>query len=221
MKRYLSLFLVLFCLIAFTSQSNAQFKLKLGPTLGMNFNLHTGSDLPESGSGFGFLFGGTLDMEFTPMIGLITNMQFYDNRSGDYDITGTVQGISYTVENSASLSYFMIEPLFKLSIPNSGFYFAMGPAIGFNLSGEFEQRITSQNDQVTFQDGSTKSKSTIRNTLARFEVKLGAGYDIPLGGITELTPQVSFGYGLTNVREDFEWKVLTIQASLSAKFRLI
>lgn len=221
MKKSLFVFFLIVSFITLTSQSNAQFKMKLGPSLGLNFNLHTGSDLEQSGNGFGLLIGGTLDMEFTPTIGLITNLQFYDNRSGSTEEEGSVNGISYTVDNSISLAYFMIEPLFKLKLPSSGFYFVVGPAIGFNLEASQELEITSANDQVTFQDGSTKQKGTIRQTLARFELKIGAGYDIPLGGITELTPQVSFGYGLTNVREDVEWRVLTIQAMLSAKFRVI
>ncbi|HZW40165.1 MAG TPA: outer membrane beta-barrel protein [Ignavibacteriaceae bacterium] len=221
MKKTLTMFFVVLAVFSFSNISNAQFKMKLGPNLGMNFNLHTGSDLTESGNGFGVVIGAGLDMQFTPMIGLITNMQFYDNRSGSTEESGSVQGISYTVDNSISLAYFMIEPLFKLSIPNSGFYFVMGPALGFNLEASQELKITSQNDQVTFQDGSTKQKSTIRETLARFEIKFGAGYDIPLGGITELSPQLSFGYGLSKVRSDVEWRVLTIQALVSAKFRII
>ena len=113
------------------------------PQTGMNFNLHTGSDI-ESGSGFGLVMGGGVDMQFSSSIGLIANLQFYDNRSGSISQTGSNQyqdqqgnpvSSTITADNSVSLAYFMIEPLFKLSIPNSGFYFVVGPCIGFNVEG--------------------------------------------------------------------------------------
>ena len=68
----------------------AQFRLKLVPQTGMNFNLHTGSDI-ESGSGFGLVVGGGVDMQFTNTIGLVANLQFYDNRSGSISQTGSNQ----------------------------------------------------------------------------------------------------------------------------------
>ena len=132
--------------------SLAQFRLKLVPQTGMNFNLHTGSDI-ESGSGFGIVVGGGVDMQFTNTIGLVTNLQFYDNRSGSISQTGSNQyqdpnnpnstiTSTVTIDNSVSLAYFMIEPLFKLSLPNSGFYFVVGPCIGFNVEGSTETTIT-------------------------------------------------------------------------------
>jgi len=216
--------LLLFAAISFlflSSQALGQFRLKLGPNTGMNFNIATGSDVEETANGFGFFIGGTVDMEFTPTIGLITNMQFYDNRSVSSETEGTVQGISYTIENSTSLAYFMIEPLFKLSLPGSGFYFVAGPCVGFNVEGSIEANLSSANDQVTFQDGSTKQKATLRNTLVRFELKVGSGYDFVLSPLITLAPQFTFGYGITKVVENVESRVLTIQLQAAVKFGLI
>ena len=55
----ISSFLFLASIIFLLTSNNglAQFKLRLVPQTGMNFNLHTGSDI-ESGSGFGFVIGG-------------------------------------------------------------------------------------------------------------------------------------------------------------------
>jgi hypothetical protein len=99
----------------------------------------------------------------------------------------------------------------------------MGPVLGFNISGETEVTTTITTQGVTFQDGTNKqkSKSSLKDTQVRFELKGGAGYDIPLSRLITLAPQVSFGYGLTNVVKDVKWKVLSIQALASVKFNLI
>lgn len=228
MKKFFTLVTVLFLSLFISIPSYSQFKLAAAPGLGMNFNLHTGSDLPESGSGFGMVFGGYADMDFTPTVGLIAGLAFYDNRSGSTSRTGTeqVQGVgpvNYTVDSDASLAYFQIESLFKLSIQKSNFFFVMGPVIGFNISSEGESTTTITTPGVTFQDGSTKqtAKATIKDTQVRFELKGGAGYDIPVSKLITITPQLSFGYGLTNVQKDVKWKILTIQLMGMVKFNLI
>ncbi len=213
-----------------TNFSYPQFKLRVVPQTGMNFNLHTGSDI-ESGSGFGFMIGGGVDMQFTNTIGLIANLQFYDNRSGSISQTGSNQyqdnqgnPVTSTVtrDNSVSLAYFMIEPLFKLSLPNSGFYFVVGPCVGFNVEGSTETTIT-ESFPPPFQSNDSKqtSKATLKETLVRFELKAGAGYDIPLSRMISLTPQLTFGYGITKIVKDVSWRVLTIQALAGVKINLI
>lgn len=221
-KLFTVLFVSLFLVTFFTTTSFAQFHLSVAPALGMNFNLHTGSDLPESGNGFGLVFGGYADMQFTPSIGLISGLAFYDNRSGSYSSTVTEQGVSYNIDNDASLAYFQIENLFKLSTP-AKIYFVIGPVLGFNISSEGEQTVTIATPGYTFQDGSTKytAKATIKDTQVRFELKAGAGFDITLSQLMTLAPQVTFGYGITNVQKEIKWRVLTIQGLVSIKFRLI
>jgi len=228
MKKSFTLVTILLLSVFISIPGYAQFKLSVAPALGMNFNLYSGSDIPESGSGFGLVFGGYADMSFSPTVGLITGLAFYDNRSGSYSTTGTAQdpqagNFNYTIDSDASLAYFQIESLFKLSIPRSGFYFVVGPILGFNMSSEGEQTITLTTPGLTFQGGSNKqtSKATIKDTQVRFELKAGAGYDIPLSRLITVAPQLSFGYGLTNVVKDVKWKILTIQLMASAKFNLI
>lgn len=219
----------------FVVNSYGQFRMKLGPQIGLNFNLHNGSDLKESGSGFGFVFGGQVDMNFSSNIGLITNLQFYDNRSGSneeessnqyQDNQGNPVTSTVTDEQDISLAYFLIEPLFKLSIPQSGFYFFAGPSLGFNVEGSFERTVTETlPDPYTFNDGSNKStaksKGSIKDLLARVELKLGSGMDIPIGTGMYISPQLSFGYGITKVQEDVSWRVMTAQALVAFKFSLI
>lgn len=229
MKRmFMFLFLTSILFVLVQNSSNAQFKLSVAPALGMNFNIHSGSDLKESGNGFGLEFGGYADMSFTPTVGLIAGLAFYDNRSGSSSSTGSEQvpgvgTVNYTQDVDVSLAYFQIESLFKLTIPGSGFYFVMGPVLGFNISGETESTTTITTQGVTFQDGTNKqkAKSTLKDTQVRFELKGGAGYDISVSRLITLAPQFSFGYGLTNVVKDVKWKVLTIQGLVSVKFNLI
>jgi len=219
-KMFTYLFLASTLFLLAPNNSLAQFRLKLGPQLGLNYNIGTGSDVKETLTGIGMLIGASVDMGFTPTIGLLTNVQFYDNRSGGTSTEGSVQGIAYTVNDDRSLAYFMIEPLFKLTLPNSSIYFVFGPAMGFNIQGSYDIRITSENNQVTFNDGSTKATGSIKDLLVRFALKLGSGYDIRLGSIF-LTPQLAFEYGLTNVVSDVKSRILTIQFSTAVKFGLI
>jgi hypothetical protein len=195
--------------------------MKVGPTLGLGFNIGTGSDLPNSYTGLGFIIGGQVDMNFTPTIGIITNLQFYDNKSGSYDEEGTFNGASYTLENGVSLAYFMIEPLFKLSLPQSNFYFVGGPMVGFSVEGTSETTLSSQNNQLTFQDGSTKQKASLKNLNVRFGLKVGAGFDINVSPLLDITPQFNFEYGLTNVQSDFSSKVLCLQLLTTVKFKVL
>ncbi len=227
MKRLLAI--ILFILLLIPGSGLAQFKLKIGPSLGMNFNLHTGSDI-ESGSGFGLVVGGSVDMQFTQTIGMIANLQFYDNRSGSISQSGSKQydngqgGVvssTITLDNSISLAYFVIEPLFKLNLPGSGIYFFMGPSLGFNVEGSTESVYTETfpppyNTNDTKQTG----KSTLKDLLVRFEIKVGGGYDIWISNSVVLTPQLSFGYGITKVIKDVSYRVLTIQALGTVKFAL-
>jgi hypothetical protein len=174
------------------------------------------------------VFGGYTDMSFTPTIGLITGLAFYDNRSASISTTGSGQlqnggTYNFTVDGDVSLAYFQIESLFKLGIPKSGFYFVMGPILGFNVSSESSETTTLTTQGVTFQDGTTKqtTKASIKDTQVRFELKAGAGYDIPVSRLVTIAPQLTFGYGLTNVVKDVKAKILTIQLMGTVKFNLI
>ncbi len=193
----------------------AQFHMSLEPAFGMNFNLHSGSDI-ESGSGVGIVFAGQAHMSFTKSIGIIAGIVFYDNRSGDYKETGTDQTYGkYSTDINASLAYFQLESLFKYELP-SGLYFVAGPVLGFNVESEAQYKLHLQQLNQTV-DG----KSTIKETQVRFELKTGAGYTIPITKTIDIIPQVTFGYGLTNVVKDVKWKILSFQALVGVSFNIL
>jgi hypothetical protein len=209
--------------LVLASPAAAQFHLAIAPVTGLNFNIHSGSDLDETGTGFGFLIGADAVMHFSPNFGLISGLRFYDNRSASRSRTGTEQGINYTQDISASIAYFQLENLFLLKLPKSQIYFVAGPVIGFNVeaSGEVKTTLTTQGAQ--FQGGGTTQtqKSSIKNTVIRFELKAGAGYDIPVTRDITVAPQLTVGYGITKVVEDVSWRILTIQAAASVKFAIL
>ena len=223
--------LFVFITLLSVNTSYPQFKFSLGPAVGMNFNIHTGSDLSETGTGFGAVFAGQADMQFSKTIGMIATLGFYDNRSGSTNDTKTesYEGIPITVSSdvSSSLAYFTIEPLLKVSLPSSGLYFLAGPSIGINIEGSYDltQDITIPQEYANYyglQAKTTqKSSQSFNDLVTRFEFKFGAGYDIPIARNIDLAPQVTFGYGLTKVQKDVSWRILTIQAICGLKFRLI
>jgi len=199
-------------LLFLSGQTFGQFHLKAGPVLGLNVNIASGDLTTDTYSGLGMLLGGQVDMSFTPMIGLISNVYFYDNKSISNSIT---QGNTDFTED-VSLAYLMIEPLFKLSIPMSGFYFFAGPGIGFNIQATDEQTQTVGNNNPQ------TDKFTLKNLATRFALKIGSGFDIPAGGLVDIAPEVSFTYGLTNVfSKGASWKILTINFSGIVKFKAI
>ena len=193
----------------------AQFTMKVGPLTGMNFNIHSGSDLKQTGTGVGFMIGGEADMMFSSTVGILTRLTLYDNKSGSYSESGTTQGYNYTADVSWSVAYFQIEPLFKFKIPHSGFYFVAGPSLGINVEGSQETTIKIEG----YQD--QKNKGSIKDMQARFEIKAGAGYDFSISRGLEISPELMFGYGLTKVVSDVSWRILSIQAAASVKFSVL
>jgi hypothetical protein len=208
------IFTVLLLVIFLTpALMNAQFHLSVGPVTGLNFNIHTGSDLSKTATGFGLVFGGQCDMQFTKTFGLLTTIYFYDGRYGSSSESQSYYGNSYDVESSGSIAYFSIEPLAKFKLSGSNLYLLAGPSLGFNMESEAEVEYSGAY--------SGKSKATLKDMNVRFELKAGAGYDFNLSRLLTLAPHFTIGYGLTNVQKDVSWKIMTFQAGCALKFNLI
>ena len=210
----LSLVLAVCMILVFAFTAQAQFKLAVGGGMGLNLNLHGGSDLQQSGSGVGFAIAGQADMSFNKTMGVLFSMYFYDNRSGSYTQTGTYQGYNYTADISASVAYFELEPLFKMKLEEAPIYFVGGPCLGFNVQNSGEAKTTVANQTQT-------SKSTIQNMNTRFELKAGGGYIYPLSKTMRINTQLTFGYGLTNVVQDMNWKIMSFGLLASIEFDVV
>jgi len=194
MKKLSWILLVVLC-VAVAVPSQAQFRLALGGVTGMNFSIHSGSDLQATGTGVGFAFGAQADMSFSKNIGLVTTLYFYDGRGGSYNFT--TQGV--TANYDASVGYFMIEPLFKYTLPKAPVYLIIGPAIGFAVQGSYAVTAT----------GYTGTKGSITDMNARFEIKAGAGYIFPLSKDMRINGQFTFGYGPSTVQSNVNWRIMT------------
>ncbi len=179
----------------------AQFKMAVGGGMGLNLNLFSGSDV-NGGSGVGFAVAGQADMSFSKTIGILTSIYFYDNRSGSYTQTGNSGGVNYSTDISASVAYFELEPLFKLKLEEAPVYFVLGPSLGFNVQNSYEATTSYLNQ-------SQNQKGTIQNMNTRFEIKAGGGYIYPISKTMRVNTQLTFGYGLSNVVENVNWKIMS------------
>ncbi len=218
MKKQNQLLISIILIILLSTVANAQFRMSVGPEVGLNFNIHTGSDLDEGGSGLGIELSGIVDMSFTEnrAIGLLTGLAFYDNRSGSSSSLFSQGGTNYSVDNDVSIAYFQIISFFKYRIPNVGVYFVFGPQIGFDMSAELEQTYSVVGGQTV-----QKTKNSLKDTNTRFELKFGGGWDIELSPLITLAPQLTFGLGLTDVIEDVDYVIHTFQLSVACKFNVI
>jgi hypothetical protein len=216
MKNPLLFVLTLFIgLCMMTTTSVAQFSMKVGPITGLNFNIGTGSDVPQTATGLGLMIGGEADMSFSPTVGLITRLVFYDNMSASWSESVSDGIPNHTRENSGSIAYFTIDALFKLQLQKSNFYFFAGPSFGINLEGSYEytEKATGYQD--------FKDKGTMKDMSARFALKVGAGYNISVGRNLEIAPNASFSFGLTKIQSNVSSRLMNIFVGATLKFHVI
>lgn len=163
--KYLLVFSILFL---FSTSVLAQTSVKIGPRVTGNFNIYNQKGLTGTYNGIGVGFGGTVDVTFGRVIGMMVNLTAFDMRNFSNSQTQN----NVTVEQSLSLSYLAIDPMFKAEF--SGFYMVGGPSIGIKLnsSGETTQTAAGQNPVITPSNLDTKS--------IRFDIALGTGYNFKL-----------------------------------------
>jgi hypothetical protein len=171
-------------------------------------------------NGFGLVAGAQVQMSFTKALGMIVNLQVYDNRHGKTSEQTDINAVTGTLETNAGLAYFVIEPLFQFTLPDGRFFFFIGPGLGFNTASGLDQTFT-PNGGGQAQSGST----TLQNMNSQFTIKGGGGYDIPLSGDISLVPQLSLAYGLNDVMGNLgsgnSWKILNIQGLATLKIPVI
>jgi hypothetical protein len=204
-----------FILIAgIAGTANGQFKLSLGPVVGMNYNFYSGSTIEAmnaSVNGFGFAIGGQMDMKFTPVVGLTTTITAFDglNATATRIQNGVKSVIAY------NMAYLMINPSLKFSVPSTGLGFLIGPGVGFKLQGWGEA--------YSFQNGTRVQdieRTEFANLKPRLEANMGMVYDFDLGGVT-LAPYFTFSYGLNKIAEAMEIRISYVQFGVACKFGLI
>jgi len=211
MKR---IFFTIILVAGFSCTMFGQFKLSLGPAVGMNYNFYSGAaieNMNASVNGFGVALAGQLDMKFTPVVGLQTTITPYDGLNAK--ATRTSNAVK-TVQNF-NIAYLMINPSLKLSIPQTGLGFLVGPGIGFKLQGSWDSYQIANGQRTVLQE-----KTQFTQVTPRFEVSTGMVYDFDLKGIY-LSPYFTFNYGLTTLAETVEIKIANVQFGLAVKFGVI
>jgi hypothetical protein len=159
----------IFVLLLFAS-ANTGFSqsILLGPRLTGNMNIYNQKGLTGTWNGIGVGIGGTLDISFSKHIGLMADLTVFDMKNFSNSTTQN----NVTSEESLTLSYLTIDPMFKLEF--SGFYMVAGPSLGIKLgsSGETTQTAAGQNPQTATVQLDTKG--------VIFNIALGTGYTFTL-----------------------------------------
>ena len=168
--------LVITILLIFISSSliSAQ-SIKIGPRITGNMNIYNQDGLTGTWSGIGVGIGGALDISFNRVIGMLVNLTVFDMKNFSNSQT---QGTT-TQEQSLSLSYLTIDPLFKAEF--SGFYLVGGPSLALKLSSSGETSV------VTTGQAPNITPLNIETNSVKFDIAVGAGYNF------KLAPGLSLG----------------------------
>ncbi|MCB9248513.1 MAG: outer membrane beta-barrel protein [Ignavibacteriales bacterium] len=164
-KTFLSTAILVF--IIMFSNLSAQ-TVKIGPRLTGNMNIYNQDGLTGTYSGIGIGIGGAIDFSFNRTIGMLVNLTVFDMKN--FSNTKT-QGTT-TQEQSLTLSYLTIDPLFKAEF--SGFYLVGGPSLGvkLNSSGETSTIVTGQAPNI--------QPLNIETNSVKFDIAVGTGYNFKL-----------------------------------------
>lgn len=172
-----SLFILSFLtafIVSSTCESYAQGVL-LGPRVTGNLNIYNQKGLTGTWNGVGVGIGGVVDLSFSPNLGMMVNLTIFDMKNFSNSTTNNNQ----TTENSLSLSYFTIDPLFKAEF--SGFYMLGGASLGIKISSSGERTVSAQGQNPNVQTLDYETKSAIFNFV------FGVGYNF------KLTPTMVLG----------------------------
>lgn len=184
--------------------------VKIGPRITGNLNIYNQNGLTGSYNGIGVGIGAAIDMSFTNSIGLLTNLTLFDMKN--FSNSQTIQ--TTTVEQSLSLSYLSIDPMFKAEF--SGFYLVGGPSIAIKLSssGETSQVVTGQAPVVQPVNFDTKS--------VKFDIAVGTGYNFKVSPTIALGTDFIVYVPLTNTYNfpGVSNSTLSLKMGVSVKFGL-
>jgi hypothetical protein len=206
-------------LLISTGIVQAQTKMALGLALGGSYNVHTGSGLPKTATGVGFVGGVQIDVSFTKSFALLTTVYAYDNRIGSYTRDVTIDGIDFTEENTVTIAYAGIEPLLKFSMPDDRFYLLAGPSIGFKVQAQEDDTQTTTTPATGFPNGySYQSTYEPADINTRFEFNVGGGYVFRIDAQSRLTTQLTFAYGLNKIEKNVNWSINSIRLIAGLEF---
>lgn len=209
MNKSINLFTTAVLLFFMSSLLSAQ-SVKIGPRLTGNLNIYNQDGLTGTWNGIGIGIGGTVDISFSRNIGLLTNLTVFDMRN----FSNETNSNNVTSENSLSLAYLTIDPMFKAEF--SGFYMLAGASVGIKMSssGENTRSATGQNPVVTPLDFETNS--------IKFDLAAGTGYNFKLSSSMDLGADFLVYIPLSNTYDfpGLSNSLLSLKLGASLKFRI-
>ncbi len=209
MKRTVYFSALLIFLVIFSETLLAQ-RVLIGPRITGNFNIYNQKGLTGSFNGLGVGVGGTIDALFSKHIGIMGNLTFFDMRS--FSNSQTNQNV--TTDQSLSLSYITIDPMFKAEF--SGFYMVAGPSFGIKLNSSGETTQTQAGVAPATQAMNLDTKT------ARFDIAAGAGYTFPVSKDMFLGTDFMVHIPLSDTYNfpGLPNSVLTLKLGVALKFKL-
>jgi outer membrane protein OmpA-like peptidoglycan-associated protein len=193
-----------------------------------------------NGTGKGLGFGLLLDAPVIPMLEISARIG-YGDRSGDLGFSTTSDPVVldpkydnypnlYTEHHyTATLPQVLGELGVKIN-PFEDFpiYLRTGFHVNLPLEGGTSYE---QTDEITSPDGVTwnETKTTMRtvgngeikNMSTSFGVHGGIGYPFPLSDVLTAAPEFNYYYPLTEMKDDFDWKLKFWQAGVAIRWNFI
>lgn len=205
--KYLLVFSIVFLISA---SIFAQTTVMIGPRVTGNFNIYNQKGLTGTWNGIGVGFGPTVDVTFGKHIGIMVNLTAFDMRNFSNSQTQN----NVTVDQSLTLSYLAIDPMFKLEF--TGFYMVAGPSLGIKLnsSGESTQTATGQAPVVNPINIETKSLV--------FDIVAGTGYTFKLSSDMGLGTDFMVYIPLTDTYNTpgISNSIFTMKLGVALKFKI-
>ncbi len=201
-------------LVLFLSNSLFAQSVKIGPRITGNYNIYNRTSATGSWNGIGIGIGGTIDVSFSPNIGIMGNLTFFDMKSFSHSETVQTNVGPGKQEYNLSLSYLTIDPMFKAEF--SGFYMVAGPSLGLKLASSGESILSATGYDPVTTEINPDTKSLI------FNIAVGAGYTLHLGGNMYLGSDFMAYIPLTDTYDipSVSNKVLSLKLGVALKFKI-
>ncbi len=204
MKKFYSIVLT-FLFAFFIVTANAQ--VKLGLQAGINLADVNVDPLPtdyETSMRVGFMVGGILNFNFSPLLGLQIEPA-YIQKGASVDISTTESGTSYKAEGTYSADYLDIPVLLKVSLVNQQLkpFLTAGVSLAV-LLGDVKlnlDKITMNGQDVTSQVPSSQKEQIQKGKSTDFILNFGGGVLIPLEQV-ELLIEAQYNLGISNVNDE-------------------
>ena len=216
----------------------------LGPLKNPHRLTATRKAFVDEGNGLGFYIGGAVDFPLSKSVGIVGKLN-YHTRSGNFSSTTReitppsilppypADTMDFAQDTKWTFNYIGIDLLLRVQLIDKSLYLIGG--FGFaNLSKnnvKLDERMLTPNHYY-FEDSqapnylinkiTTLSSETeiVNLNKNRFDFKIGAGTWIPISDKLFLTPEVMFALPITKFSNDFEYKMMTLFATIGLRWQM-